>query len=105
MLISPRGKKRFRVAVQAERHAAFAGSRAKSVIAIDLADAVNGRQFQTCFSGIGEKLQWPRADDRVVRNILRRFEIALEPCVIEKLDRADVRESFAAGRITDKFAV
>src|SRR5262245_31418652 len=78
VLIAPGSKERLGIAVESEGVAAFAGRSAKAVIAIDLADAMNGGQLQPGLARIGEKLQRPATDDSVSRNFLGRFEIAFQ---------------------------
>src|SRR4051794_32027745 len=105
MLIPPSRVKSFRVAIEAKRHAAFARGRAKAIIAADLTDPTDCRQFEPGFAGIAKELQRARADHRVLGDLFGGLEIAFEAGVVEELDGANVRKAFAAGRVADEFPV
>src|SRR5882762_9557133 len=75
---TPGGVKCFGVVVQSKRQAAFAGSRAKSMLLVNLIDAVDRRKFLPGLTGITIELQRTRADHRMSRDGFRRLQIPFQ---------------------------
>src|SRR5213083_1354502 len=75
---TPRGVKCFGVVVQSKRQAAFARSRAKAMLLVNLLDAVDRRKLLPGLAGITIELQRTRADHRMSRDGFRRLQISFQ---------------------------
>src|ERR1051326_1188209 len=78
---------------------AFARYKAKSTRRVQVVDAVERKQLQAGPARVLIKLQRPRAEDRVIGDELRRFEVALQAGFLHGLNVSEIGEALAADRI------
>ncbi len=99
VLVVPGDVERLGVALEAEGPAALARDDAEALAGVERVDAVERRQLQAARARVGVEAERPGADDGVVGDLLGGLEVALDGGVLDRLDVAEVGESFAADRV------
>src|SRR5690606_10739398 len=99
MPVVPRRVERLAVALEAEGTSALARDNAEAVTRVEVVDAGQGRQLEPRVARVVVEGQRSGADDRVIRDAPRDFEISLDRRILDELHVAEVRESLAADRI------
>ena len=100
VLVVPRDVEGLAVPFEPERPSAFARHDAKT-LRLRRASLIRfeRRQLQSRLAGVGVELERSGADDRVIGDQLRGFEIPLDALVLHELHVAEVREPLAADRV------
>ena len=99
VLKPPGHEKRLTVLFLSERNAALARNRAETELLVDLLNARDAGKLKARFPRMLEKLNRPRPDHRVIRNLPRRLQISLQPSVRHELHIAEIGETLAAHRV------
>ena len=105
MTVTPTGVQSPAIPLQAKRPAPFRSHGAETVLAINGVNAVDRRQLEAAHPGILIERQRPRTDHSMVRDALRRLEIALDIGIGHELHATEVRETFTTDRITREVAL